>query len=129
MWVFATSATPSICGILLLWWHISYISARSWNCLFTVRMLMSFTVDVQLVYKVKLMFLHFNHDSSAVPTLLFLRKAVYVFGHILVITMSQYLNNPNSTFEIFKKILWCNTFPVNLFNCWPQDSCLLTSVE
>lgn len=90
-------------GFTTLMTYFLRISARSWNCLFTVRMLMSFNVDVQLVYKVKLMFLHFNHDSSAVPTLLFLRKAVYVFGHILVITMSQYLNNPNSTFEIFKK--------------------------
>ena len=129
MWIVATSATPSICGILLLWWHISYISARSWNSLFTVKMLMLFTVNVQLVYKVKLMFLHFNHDSSAVPTLLFLRKAVYALGHILVIMMPQYLNNPSSTFEIFLKKFWYNTFPVNLFSFWPQDFCLFTSVE
>ena len=49
--------------------------------------------------KVKLMFLHFNDDSSFVPTLLFLRKAVYVFGQGLVTRMSQYLDNPCSIFE------------------------------
>lgn len=68
-----------------------------------------------LFYKVKLMFLILIMTLQLCTHCCFWGKQYMYLVNILVITMSQYLNNPNSTFEIFKKFYDVIHFPVTLF--------------